>query len=318
MEIKKRKRRGVSEDVNWDVFRSTLALYVSSAWIFSINLQFISHVPKEYDEEVGAGPSYFSFFMAIAGIAHSLNVLKSIVDMSEIATIIILGCLLGLLPGVLLSGISTVPLPLILYGCSISVAHLFEYLFVCGYHCSELDWESFLINQSREYMLAHCFALVEYFVELLLVPSWLKIQNSAVPAFGFSMLVVGHFFRIGAMFTAAQSFHHKVQFEKAANHKLVTNGVYQVVRHPSYFGWTLWAVGTQVMLVNPVSVVGFIGASIMFFKDRIPYEEELLVEFFGDAYIKYALKTPIWLPGIESFIKESDFERVKEKSSKRH
>ena len=42
---------------------------------------------------------------------------------------------------------------------------------------------------------------------------------------------------------------------------------------------------------------------LMFFKDRIPYEEELLVDFFGEAYIKYALKTPICLPFVESFIK---------------
>ena len=77
-----------------------------------------------------------------------------------------------------------------------------------------------------------------------------------------------------------------------------------MVRHPSYFGWSLWAVGTQVMLLNPISVVLFSLASHLFFKDRIPYEEELLVEFFGEAYIEYAMKTPIWLPGIEGAIIE--------------
>ena len=80
------------------------------------------------------------------------------------------------------------------------------------------------------------------------------------------------------------------------------------MRHPSYFGWTLWAVGTQVMMVNPVSVVGFIFASHMFFADRIPAEEELLVEFFGNAYIKYAQKTPIMLPGIKGFIERAEAE----------
>ena len=122
-------------------------------------------------------------------------------------------------------------------------------------------------------------------------------------AFGFAILTVGHFFRIGAMFTAAQSFHHVVQDERAPTHTLVTSGVYQVVRHPSYFGWTLWAVGTQVMLLNPISIVGFSAASWFFFKDRIPYEEELLIEFFGEAYIEYALRTPIMLPMIDSPIK---------------
>ena len=76
-----------------------------------------------------------------------------------------------------------------------------------------------------------------------------------------------------------------------------------MARHPSYFGWTLWAVGTQVMLSNPMSVVLFCLASYMFFSERIPIEEELLVDFFGEAYIEYASKTPIWLPGIEGAIK---------------
>ena len=83
----------------------------------------------------------------------------------------------------------------------------------------------------------------------------------------------------------------------------MTHGVYQVVRHPSYFGWTLWAVGTQVMLFNPISIAGFAFASYMFFKDRIPDEEVLLVEFFGQAYVDYALKTPIWIPGVEGAIR---------------
>ena len=65
------------------------------------------------------------------------------------------------------------------------------------------------------------------------------------------------------------------------------------------------------MLVNPVSIVGFTAASYVFFKDRIPYEEECLVHMFGDAYIEYALNTPIGLPFIESAIKESDFEEAK-------
>lgn len=66
------------------------------------------------------------------------------------------------------------------------------------------------------------------------------------------------------------------------------------------------------MLANPVSVLGFIAASNLFFRDRIPLEEELLVEFFGEAYIKYAIKTPIWLPFIESYIVVKDVPSVAE------
>lgn len=29
------------------------------------------------------------------------------------------------------------------------------------------------------------------------------------------------------------------------------------VRHPGYLGWLLWAVGTQVLLCNPVTTIAF-------------------------------------------------------------
>lgn len=35
-----------------------------------------------------------------------------------------------------------------------------------------------------------------------------------------------------------------------------------------------------------------------FFKERIGYEERLLLRFFGQQYVDYARKTPTWLPGI--------------------
>ena len=55
--------------------------------------------------------------------------------------------------------------------------------------------------------------------------------------------------------------------------------------------------------MNPICIVGFALAARFFFKDRIPYEEELLVEFFGDQYVNYALKTPIRIPGVSGLIK---------------
>ena len=74
---------------------------------------------------------------------------------------------------------------------------------------------------------------------------------------GLVMIAIGHFFRAGAEFTAAKSFHHIVQEEKAPTHTLVTRGVYSLVRHPSYFGWMIWAVGTQFILCNPINIVLF-------------------------------------------------------------
>ena len=97
------------------------------------------------------------------------------VSLAEIGTIVVLGLMFGMFPGLLLSGVHLVPLPLALYASSVSLAHLFEYLFVCSYHCDELSWASFLINYSKDYTLAHCAALIEYVVEFYLVPSENKL-----------------------------------------------------------------------------------------------------------------------------------------------
>ena len=231
--------KGISTDVNWGVFKHSIILYIITIAFGCV----FGHYINQW-QNYGLQTACFVVLIWIIASSYSLNQLRLVITALEIFTVIVLAAIFSIFPAMLVCGIYSVPLSLLMYACSISVAHLFEYLFVCAYHPEDLDWESFLINQSKEYVFSHAFALSEFFVELYLVPGWLKVHLTVLPALGFAMIIVGHFFRIGAMFTAAQSFHHKVQWQKAREHKLITSGVYQMVRHPSYFGWTLWAVGT--------------------------------------------------------------------------
>ena len=48
------------------------------------------------------------------------------------------------------------------------------------------------------------------------------------------------------MIHAGRNFNHLVQSTKSETHELVTSGIYAWSRHPSYVGWFLWSVGTQV------------------------------------------------------------------------
>lgn len=56
---------------------------------------------------------------------------------------------------------------------------------------------------------------------------------------------------------------------------LVKTGLYSLVRHPSYTGFFVWAVGTQILLANPVSTVVFVGVLWRFFQQRIQSESQL-------------------------------------------
>lgn len=68
------------------------------------------------------------------------------------------------------------------------------------------------------------------------------------------------------------------------------------MRHPSYFGFYWWAVGVQVLLINPICMVLFIYWLHKFFSERIAYEEYTLLRFFKDEWTEYKNKTPTLMP----------------------
>ncbi|KAJ8378412.1 hypothetical protein AAFF_G00243000 [Aldrovandia affinis] len=189
------------------------------------------------------------------------------------------------------------------YMCSLSFFHYSEYLVTAMINPHSLSLDSFLLNHSLEYNVAALSSWVEFTVEILLLPDlkqwrWLSLM-------GLLMVMCGECLRKWAMLTAGSNFNHIVQNEKAQSHVLVTTGVYSYFRHPSYVGWFYWSIGTQVVLCNPVCVLGYTLASWrFFFRERIEEEELSLILFFGEEYMQYKRKVATGLPFIEgiSFI----------------
>eukprot|EP01114_Cavostelium_apophysatum_P008087 TRINITY_DN2036_c0_g3_i1.p1 TRINITY_DN2036_c0_g3~~TRINITY_DN2036_c0_g3_i1.p1 ORF type:complete len:229 (-),score=27.15 TRINITY_DN2036_c0_g3_i1:31-717(-) len=178
-----------------------------------------------------------------------------------------------------------------------SFFHMWEYIYVAMFQANELSSNSFLLNHSSIFHIAWAISWSEYFIEKWLFPgmkgSWFMIL------IGFSVAVTGQGIRTLAMYTAGSNFHHMIRQEKEKNHELITFGIYTYLRHPSYFGWFWWAIATQVLLSNPISIVLYAYASWKFFSDRIQEEESTLVQFFGQDYVNYRSKTPIGIPGIK-------------------
>uniref|UniRef100_H3BA89 Protein-S-isoprenylcysteine O-methyltransferase n=1 Tax=Latimeria chalumnae TaxID=7897 RepID=H3BA89_LATCH len=183
------------------------------------------------------------------------------------------------------------------YLCSLTFFHYSEYLVTAVSNPRSLSLDSFLLNHSLEYNIAAASSWIEFTIEKLIYPEMKEVTWLSL--LGLAMVIFGELLRKVAMVTAGTNFNHIVQNEKADSHILVTSGVYSWFRHPSYVGWFYWSIGTQVLLCNPVCMVGYTLASWRFFRERIEEEELTLVQFFGEDYLEYKKVVPTGLPFIQ-------------------
>lgn len=80
------------------------------------------------------------------------------------------------------------------------------------------------------------------------------------------------------------------------DHELVTGGVYARVRHPMYSAHLLLALSQALLLHNWVAGFGFLAVMVPFFMLRIPLEERLMSDRFGEEYGDYMRRTGRILP----------------------
>ena len=185
------------------------------------------------------------------------------------------------------------------YLISLSFFHCSEYVITAIHNPRTLSLDSFLINHSKEYVIAAVASWIEYALEYYYWP-WIK-SLYFISYLGIALVVFGESLRKLAMLTATSNFTHNIQYYKRHGHQLVTWGVYKFFRHPSYVGWFYWSFGTQLVLCNPVCAVAYVVASWLFFRDRIMCEEESLVHFFGQEYLNYQEKVGTGLPFISGY-----------------
>ena len=185
------------------------------------------------------------------------------------------------------------------YTMALSFFHASEYILTSIFNARTLSIDSFLLNHSPEYCIAAIASWVEFWIEYYFFPQFKCIHVVCIT--GAVLVTGGEILRKLAMFTAGSNFTHIVQFRKRQGHQLVTGGVYSIFRHPSYVGWFYWSVGTQILLCNPVCLVGYTIASWKFFEDRINDEEESLITFFGEQYVDYKKKVGTGIPFITGF-----------------
>lgn len=201
------------------------------------------------------------------------------------------------------------------YMVSLCTFHLLEFFVTARYSPRSCTSESFLLTHSKAYTLAALASWAEFWFESWLLPSlkggfgsdetttflgaFFGHVSSALLCAGVLMMVGGQVLRTAGMVTAGANFNHLVQDEHDGRQELVTWGVYAYLRHPAYFGWHYWSIGTQLCLGNYACAIAYTWASHRFFQSRIPHEEAALMQMFP-KYEAYRKRTVI---GILPYIK---------------
>jgi protein-S-isoprenylcysteine O-methyltransferase Ste14 len=78
---------------------------------------------------------------------------------------------------------------------------------------------------------------------------------------------------------------------------MVADGLYGIVRNPMHLGWTIVLIGVAVLLQSFVLLVIFIPLFVLVHIVYIKLiEEKELEKKFGQTYLDYKKRVPMWLP----------------------
>jgi protein-S-isoprenylcysteine O-methyltransferase len=116
----------------------------------------------------------------------------------------------------------------------------------------------------------------------------------AVVMIGVLIAVTGITWRIWAILTLDRFFTFVVGI--AADHRVVQDGPYRLMRHPGYSGALLTLAGVGVALENWISLLILLVIPAMALGVRIRTEEAVLAGALGAEYLAYAERTPRLVP----------------------
>lgn len=90
----------------------------------------------------------------------------------------------------------------------------------------------------------------------------------------------------------------RTQVTMLDGHRLITDGPYARLRHPTYSGALLTCAGVGVVAGSGVALAAMVGLPLVAFTYRIRVEERALAEHFGADWTAYRARTPALIPGL--------------------
>jgi protein-S-isoprenylcysteine O-methyltransferase Ste14 len=117
-----------------------------------------------------------------------------------------------------------------------------------------------------------------------------------IPYIGLILMVLGMIIRFIAVWSLGRLFTVDVTIRE--NHVIKKEGLYSIIRHPSYSGSLVSFVGFSISLNNWLSllIITILVTLAMLYRIRI--EEKLLIDQFGSEYTEYMKRTYRLIPFI--------------------
>jgi protein-S-isoprenylcysteine O-methyltransferase Ste14 len=79
--------------------------------------------------------------------------------------------------------------------------------------------------------------------------------------------------------------------ETVSGHVLIQDGIFAFTRHPIYCSLIFWAIAQPLLLQNFLAGLGGAVAVLLIWGIRVPREEQMMIDIFGDQYRQYMLRT---------------------------
>jgi protein-S-isoprenylcysteine O-methyltransferase Ste14 len=120
-------------------------------------------------------------------------------------------------------------------------------------------------------------------------------DGDAVRWLGVALFAIGGALRLWPVFVLGRRFSGLVAIQPG--HSLVTDGIYRLIRHPSYLGLLVNSLGWALAFRSGVGVL----LALLLIPPliaRIRAEEALLRSQFGDQYDAYCRRTSRLIPGL--------------------
>jgi len=141
------------------------------------------------------------------------------------------------------------------------------------------------------------FLLLVWLALYAINPPWMGVLALTFPEWlrwvGFALGLASLGFWSWAQFALGKEWSPQLQLRK--EHHLVTTGPYSRIRHPLYTAMLGYGTGLALVTANWVFVV-FVVVVIGGLLARVPKEEQMMLEEFGEAYKCYMQRTGRFFP----------------------